>query len=162
MKFDYLQMADAMNVGPDGKVNVLGLGERLLVFPQLPMASRFAIVASLVGEPADAGTYEAEFRLETPDGVEQELFKTTIELAAPDDPDATLLVVGVGLDVVRPFTQEGRHLLRVKVGDQSAQYQFRIKVGQPSPTGSTAAASKASKPGPRSRVAVRAKEAVRP
>jgi hypothetical protein len=131
MKFDYLQLADAMNVSPDGKVNVLGLGIRLLVFPQLPAASRFAVLANVQADLSEVGSHDAEFRLVAPDGTEQDLFRTSIDVNPDLDPEATIVIIGLGLDVVRPFTQEGRYIIRAKVGDVSAEYRFRVKVGSP-------------------------------
>jgi hypothetical protein len=107
MKFDYLQLADAMNVSADGKVNVLGLGIRHMVFPQLPAAARFAILANIVAEPSEAGSYEAEFCLVAPDGTEQDLLRTPVVVDPGNEPETTMVILGLGLDVVRPFSQEG-------------------------------------------------------
>ena len=131
MRFQSLLLADAMNVGSDGKVNALGLGVRLITYPQLPGASPLSVLANIVAEPSEAGLHDAEFCLLLPDGTEEELFRTTVNVTVDaDTPDATMVSVMLGFSMLRPFIDEGVHAVRVKVGVVSAEYKFRVQAAR--------------------------------
>ena len=126
MKIEYLMVADAVNFGPDGKVNMLGMGWRQVNMAQLPSPFSFSIVASVTVPPAEAGAYEGEYSLTLPDGTEEVLSRTPVVFAQPPE-ETVLLGMVLGLEVVaRPLTQAGLYTVRLKVGVASAEYQFRV------------------------------------
>jgi len=134
MKIEYLVLADAMNFGPEGKINILGMGWRRVNLAQLPGPLSFSIIVSITAPPAEAGEYEGEFSLTLPDGTEEPLSRGRVVLAgAPAE--AVLLSLIVGLEVNgKPFTQSGVHVVHVKVGTASADYTFHVNaIAAPAP-----------------------------
>jgi hypothetical protein len=122
---EYVVLADAMNFGPDGKINLLGMGWRQLNLGQLPANVSFSIVVSLIGTRSDAGEYEADFCLVLPDDTEELLTRGPVVLAGP--PEADVLGVVLGLDLVgKPFIRPGRYAVRIKVGTALGEYQFQV------------------------------------
>lgn len=129
MKFEFLVLADAMNFGPEGKVNILGMGWRQVVVAQLPAPLSFAIVASLTGPVSDAGEHVGEFCVVLPDGTEEMLARGPVVLPEPRA-EATSIGLAFGLDVIgKQFAQPGLYTIRATIGPVSAEYQFRVTVG---------------------------------
>lgn len=130
MKFEYLLIADGVNLGPEATVNALGLGWRQVTFSQLPAPLTFAIVANVTVPRSEAGEYPSEFWIELPSGA-RELIRSgpAVFERGPDDVLATSLVMVMG--VARTFTEPGDYRIKGTVGGLSAEYAFRVRVEQP-------------------------------
>lgn len=140
MNVEYVVLADAMNFGPDGKINLLGMGWRQLNLGQLPTNVSFSILVSVIGARPDAGEHEADFCLVLPDGTEELLTRGPVVLDGP--PEADVLGVVLGLDLVgKPFVQPGRYAVRVKVGAALGEYPFQVNAPEASPQEPKAAVS---------------------
>ena len=143
MRFDFLTLADAANNGPEGKLNVLGFGVRVLTLPQLPGASPLAIVGAVTADVAEAGEYDVEVRIEEPDGRSAEVAKARTSLKAKVTDERVPTGITFILGFVRPFRIEGKYIIRASVGDVVAEYPFVVrlsprdagdaKTGEPAP-----------------------------
>jgi hypothetical protein len=140
VKFAYFALADASNRGPDGKVNILGLGARILTVPSLPTTVPLTLVGSVDADVAEAGDFVLRISLTEPDGSEEQVAEFAVaiprEVADPEVPTG----FGFSLVLLRPVRLEGIHVVRGTVGDLVADYVYAVRVS-PEPQGATGSAS---------------------
>jgi hypothetical protein len=129
MRFAYLLLADASSAGNEGKLNLLGIGVRLLRPTELPAAAQLTIAASIEATSDDEiGPYELELSIENPDGSVDTLNTGEVsfqpDAETPDVPRSIIFVVGL----LRSYAQEGTYRIRARVADATADYAFVIRV----------------------------------
>ena len=126
MRFEYLFLADAANQAANGKMNVLGMGVRILTYAALPAASPLAIVGAVEAAVAEAGDYPLVVELVEPDGTVEEIVKATAKV--PSEVTDVRLPTGMGFTIAltRPFRKEGIHYIRASFGDQQASFAFAV------------------------------------
>lgn len=126
MKIDLLTIADAANTTPDGKLNILGLGVRVLTVDGPNHVIPLIVACGVEANVAEAGDYPLTVRLERPDGVVEGVVTATLlipgEVADPRVPTGA----GLTLQMVRGFPVAGVYSLVVDVGGVAAQYVFAV------------------------------------
>jgi hypothetical protein len=127
MKFEYFVLADAANTAQNGKINVLGMGARIVHLERLPGAAPLAIVGGVEATTADAGDYDLRVSMIEPDDSEQVLVDARATLAA-DVPEPELPAgIVFTVDLRRPFRQEGVYRLVASFGTATADYSFAVR-----------------------------------
>ncbi|MFI5284595.1 MAG: DUF6941 family protein [Candidatus Dormibacterales bacterium] len=143
MRFEILSLADAANNAPDGKLNVLGLGIRIVNVPGLPAGMPLAVLGSVSAGPAEAGDYDLDVRMVEPDGTEVPLAqgRSTVpaEVVEPRVPTGVGFVVGFG----GPFRIEGLHVIRARFGKLVMDYEFVVRLQRAPGSSAEAAAGEA-------------------
>ena len=131
MKFEYLSLADAANNGPDGKLNVLGLGPRVLNLAALPGGVPLAIIGGVSAGIEEAGEYGLDLRLIEPDGTDVPL--VSARALVPSDVQDTRAPTGAGFVVAwfGPFRLEGLHRIHAQFGQATADYEFVVRLVRP-------------------------------
>jgi hypothetical protein len=127
LQFEYLVLADAANNAPDGKVNVLGLGARIVTVERLPATLPLALLGLVSGSPEEAGDYEARVTLEEPDGTKETIVEFVGKLNADADPRVPT-GIGMLLNIVRPFRIAGIHRFEMTVGDLTSRYDLLVRM----------------------------------
>lgn len=127
MQFEYLALADAANVGSDGKVNVLGMGARIISYERLPGSSPLALLALVTGLVDEAGEYPVLVELEEPDGTRERMIDAVASIAADADPRVPT-GISLVLNFSRPFRIGGLHTIHVRVGAVEQRYAFLVQV----------------------------------
>ena len=127
MRFEYLVLADAANRADNGKLNVLGMGARILTVERLPAAVPLAILAAVAASTDEAGEYPIELALEEPDGSRAVLVEMTGSV--PSVTEDARVPTGMGLTVAlfRPFRIEGIYRITAKIGEETATYEFLVR-----------------------------------
>lgn len=136
MKVSLAVIADYANLSQEGKLNILGIFDRVHVraFPGgLPQAF---LVVRLVAALEELGTqHRLRFRLTDPDG--RHLSELSIELAVPHEGFAETRAI----DLILPaapmliFEREGPHELAVAI-DEADQHRIKLTVSRlAAPTG---------------------------
>lgn len=135
MRFAFLQLADAASAGPEGKLNALGLGVRVLTFESLPATSPLAIIGSVEASVGEGGEYGLAVSLIEPSGLEVLLVQAKATVV--DDVADTRVPTGIGFSVglLRPFEAEGVYAIRATVGPEVAEYLFVVRTGGSSSAG---------------------------
>jgi hypothetical protein len=128
MRFEYLVLADAANRGVDGKINVLGLGVRILSYPSLPAASPLAIVGAVEAAVDEAGDYALLVKLVEPDGTVEEIVKASAKVPSEVSDERVPTGIGFTIGLTRPFRLEGIHSIRASFGDQQASFAFVVRL----------------------------------
>lgn len=131
MKFDFLSLADAANQTPDGKVNVLGLGARIVTFRSLPAAAPLVIIGSIAASREEAGHYTFRVFLKQPDGSQHLVVEFPGSITADVTDPRVPTGIGFTIGLSRPFTQEGVHHIISTIGDLEAEWVFAVRVSAP-------------------------------
>jgi hypothetical protein len=128
VRFEYLSLADAANSGPEGKLNVLGLGSRIINLPGLPGGTPLAIVGSVSAAVDEAGSYELVVFMVEPDGTEVQLVQGSA--IVPSDVEETRVPTGSGflIGFAGPFRLEGVHRIHARFGTVESDYEFVVRV----------------------------------
>lgn len=127
MQFEYLALADAANVGSDGKVNVLGMGARIISYERLPGSSPLALLALVTGSVDEAGEYPVVVELEEPDGTRERMIDAVGVIAADADPRVPT-GISLVLNFSRPFRIVGLHTIHLRVGEIEQKYEFLVQI----------------------------------
>ena len=119
MEVDLALMADAATVDASGKLNILGVFDRIAA-PGFPMQhGRLSLVLRFVAGMQDAGVHKAEILLQTPRG--EELVRLNGEINLDPGPAGAGGMIRVpqviNLDGL-VFPEAGRYALEVKVDGQ--------------------------------------------
>jgi hypothetical protein len=117
MRFELLTIADAANRGPEGKLNVLGMGARILTFAELPGSAPLVLLGSIAAMTTEAGIYPLRVTRRDPDGSEHVLVEAdgVVPSEAADDRIPTGIAFTIGMS--GPFTQEGVYQIVATLGD---------------------------------------------
>ncbi len=132
MRFELLSLADAANNGPDGKLNVLGLGTRIVNLAGLPGGVPMVIVGSISAGLEEAGDYELDLRMVEPDGMEMPLIHSRAVVPAEVDDSRVPTGAGFVVGFIGPFRIEGVHKIRVRFGELVGDYDFVVRLHRPS------------------------------
>lgn len=154
MQVEYLTLADAANLGEGGKINILGLGTRLLNYEKLPGISPMVVLAAVSAMTTEAGDYPIELIIVEPDGTEETIVTTVGHVNNEVEDSRVPTGIGMSVDILRPFRIEGVHSLRLTVGELKARYDFVVRVRAPKTSagdGSEVPVPKAAKPRPRAK-----------
>ena len=127
MRFEYLFLADAANSAADGKINVLGLGVRILTYSELPASSPLVIVGAVEATVEEAGDYALRVELFEPDGTIEELVNAAAKVTTEVKDSRVPTGIGFTIALSRPFRQEGVHVIRATVANEVAQYAFVVR-----------------------------------
>lgn len=128
MKITMLTLADAGNLGPDGKLNALGLGVRV-IRRQEDGSSIVPLVILALAEATDAdhGSQPIRISLQEPSGKRRGLIDDSLEVT-PSPPEEADLPNEVRVQVSMPFlvNELGIHTLRMQLGKATANYRFVV------------------------------------
>jgi len=126
MKIAFLTIADAANDGPDGKLNFLGAGIRILRPSAANALISLVIVGQVDADDTEAGTYPVQLFMTGPDGVEVMRLEFDGVVGASDDPEVPT-GFGFVINLARPFTLSGLYRLVARVADLiPAEYIFKV------------------------------------
>ncbi len=131
MQFEYLTIADAVSNGPDGKLNVLGLGVRIANVESLPADTPMTILGAVAASVDEAGTYEVEVSISAPDGSREVIAHGTAELSATLADPRVPTGLTFSIPGVRSFRIEGVHTLEARVGELTRTYELLVRVQDP-------------------------------
>lgn len=143
MKFEYLLLADAANNGPDGKVNVLGLGTRIVTFDRLPGGLPLTVLGSVAADASEAAEYDVEVAIVEPDGTREVMVQSKAAVSSHVEDTRVPTGISFVLGFLRPFRIEGVHSFEARVGDVTARYDFLVRLrressSEPAQAGSAA------------------------
>lgn len=134
MKFEYLLLADAANNGPDGKLNVLGLGTRIVTFESFPAGAPLTVLGSVAADASEAGEYDLEVSIVEPDGTRQPMVQARATVSSQVEDARVPTGISFVLGFLRPFRIEGVHSFEARVGEVTARYDFLVRLRrEPSP-----------------------------
>ena len=120
-------MADALNLGPDGKLNVLGLGSRVLRLAHLPATTPLVVIMMVEADASEAAEYPLIVDLVEPDGTRENLVTATGEVPTQMLDPRVPTGFGGSLDLGnRPFRIEGVYRLEATAGPAAAVYVFSV------------------------------------
>lgn len=128
MQIDFLTLADAANNGPDGKLNVLGLGARVLTYGSLPATSPLVVLAAASAGVEEAGEYAVAVAIVEPDGTRELLVESMGRVNAEVVDARVPTGIGVVLNLFRPFRLEGVHRFEVRFGELTQTYEFLVRL----------------------------------
>lgn len=127
MKIAYLLLADSANQSADGKLNVLGLGIRVINAGQLPVSLSVSVLASAEMPIEERGPKRIRLTLQAPGG-EETLVEDVAEMEARDEilPDLPLQLnlqfALTGLE----FKAAGPHRVVLEVDGARAEYPVLV------------------------------------
>lgn len=128
MKISLLTLADAANSAPEGKLNVLGMGVRIIRRGN-PGRVIVPMVVVAVGEATDAdlGERPIDLSVTAPSGKSTTLLTDTLEIT-PNDPGRIDLPNEVRVQIAMPFILEeaGTFTLRMRLAGAKASYRFQV------------------------------------
>jgi hypothetical protein len=129
VRFEFLSLADAANNGPEGKLNVLGFGARILTLPSLPAAVPLVVVGGVAAGTDEAGAFDLAVHMIEPDGTEVQLARGPASI--PSVVRENRLPTGVNFLVGfrGPFRTYGLHSIRARFGGIEATYDFVVVQG---------------------------------
>ena len=128
MKFEYLLLADAAKNGPDGKLNVLGLGARIVTFESFPAGSPLTVLGSVTADASEAGEYDIEVAMVQPDGTREPMVQAKATVSSEVEDARVPTGISFVLGFLRPFRIEGVHSFEARVGDVTARYDFLVRL----------------------------------
>lgn len=120
MNLDFAFVADAATVQPGGKINVLGVFDRIRV-PEFPTRhARIALVMRLATSAPDAGEHAAVIRLMGPDGEKVLSLDGNLKVGPASDPDTVTRIPHIlNLDRV-VFKTPGRYVFEIEIDGEMA------------------------------------------
>jgi hypothetical protein len=135
MRIDLLTIADAANTTPDGKLNILGLGARVLTVdgPNHPIP--LVVACGVEATVEEAGDYPLGVRLERPDGVVEDIVMSTLTIPSEVTDPRVPTGAGLTLQLARGFPVPGVYRLAVDVGSLAAEYVFAVVFAADQPAG---------------------------
>ena len=133
MRARYALLADYVNQTNDGKLNILGIFERILAAQVPAIHGAMHLVIAFETDPPDRGqAKQVEVRLLEADGRELLRMATTMQIPA-DAPLVAQIPQVIGLAGLR-FERFGRYAFYVTVnGEQKAEIPFSVEL-PPAPT----------------------------
>jgi hypothetical protein len=141
MRFAYLLLTDASSAS-EGKLNLLGVGARVLKPPTLPAPAFLTLAGAVEGTDGEAGEYDLVITLTDPDGAATQLVAGRTTLPAATD-HAELLPNSVfTIAFTHVYEKPGIYRLTARFGDIAETYKFLV-----APTRAPAATRKARKKG---------------
>jgi hypothetical protein len=137
MQFEYLVIADAASNGPEGKVNALGIGVRVVNLDHLPNQASMTILGSVSASLSEAGPYDVRVAMIAPDGSRDVLAQGLAEVPSQVPDIRVPTGLAFGLPGVRTFNLEGVYTVEAQVGELIKTYEFVVrlvpKVAPPKP-----------------------------
>ena len=130
MEIEYFLVADSANGGPDGKVNALGIGVRVLSYERLPAATPLAILLHISARPGEVHEIPIQLSLTEPDGTREILVDTVAPINATVNDERVPTGINLQLGLVRPYRIEGVHRFEVQAGELRRSYDVVVRVGQ--------------------------------
>lgn len=120
MNLDFAFVADAATVQPGGKINVLGVFDRIRV-PEFPARhARVALVMRLATSGPDAGDHAAVIRLVGPDGEQVLSLDGNLKVGPASDPHAVTRIPHIlNLDRV-VFKTPGTYTFEIRIDGEMA------------------------------------------
>ena len=120
MELDFALIADAATVDGSGKLNVLGVFDRIQARAFPARHGRIALVLRFSAGVADAGTHQVEIRLRSPDGTEVLRLDGRMDLRSTGRPDSDQIKVPhvLNLDGIT-FPKEGTYHFDISAGGRS-------------------------------------------
>jgi hypothetical protein len=129
MQIDFFLVADSANNGPEGKLNALGLGVRILNYERLPAVTPLALLLQVSAPTSEAGNVPVEIVLVEPDNTREILLSGTGQISSESVDDRIPTGFGFNLGLVRPYRIEGVHRFEATVGQLTGQYEVLVRVG---------------------------------
>ncbi|TVP75256.1 MAG: hypothetical protein EA352_08720 [Gemmatimonadales bacterium] len=120
MKLDFAFVADAATVQPGGKINVLGVFDRIRV-PEFPTRhARIALVMRLATSGPDAGEHSAVIRLMGPEGEKVLSLDGNLRVGPASDPTSVTRIPHIlNLDRV-VFKTPGQYAFEIEIDGELA------------------------------------------
>lgn len=136
MKLQYLLVADAAASGAFGKMDVLGLGVRVLRPGRLPSLTPLNILVGAEADPAELGEQSIKISVQAPSAKAAVVVDDTV-VVAPRPAEEEGLPIEVRLHLAFPFitTEPGVYTFRVQIGRLRATYKVLV-IGSESESGS--------------------------
>jgi len=133
MKIPMAVLADEANVSQEGKLNVLGVFDRIQATAVPVMHPRMVFAFRVQTEHADSGrTFPVQVRLADAEG--QVLFEAVGEITgAPIAPGDLATLNQVFSLVGVEFPREGLHRFTVAIGAEQREVEFLVQVAAPDP-----------------------------
>ncbi len=127
MRFSYLFLADAANRSPDGKLNALGIGARILTVREFPSQLPVVVLGAVDASVDEAGSYDLVVEITEPDGTVVPLVhaRATVDSEVTDPRVPTGISFMLGLS--HPFTREGIYTIVARVADCETHYEFVVR-----------------------------------
>ncbi len=128
MRFELLMLAESASPAPRGKINVLGLGSRVITLETVPETVPLSIVGMVEVPLAEAGTYDLRVTVTDPNGQTTELIHHEVETAA--DVEDERLPTGLSFVIAnaREYDVVGIYTLKATMGPASAEYPFVVRL----------------------------------
>ncbi|MEX0625557.1 MAG: hypothetical protein WD402_03335 [Chloroflexota bacterium] len=129
MRIAYLLVADSANQSNDGKLNVLGMGVRVINAPVLPFPVALTVLVSAQLDHAERGAKHVKLSLATPSG-SQVLIDDTAPMESRENMIENLPLqlnfqfVLSGL----AFKEAGLHHFIVEIEGERAEYPFVVQI----------------------------------
>ena len=115
MEVDLALLADAATIDATGKINILGIFDRISVSQFPAQHGRISLVLRLTAGTSEVGTHEMEIRLSDPNGAEVLSLNGEMQLVGGPDAGAAIRVPHIlNLDGL-VFPGPGRYSFDVKV-----------------------------------------------
>lgn len=116
MNLDFALIADAATVDGGGKLNVLGIFDRIRVREFPARHGRIALILRLAAGPVDTGEHEADIRLLDPDGGQVLKLDGTLTVGKPSSSSAptTRIPHVLNLDGIN-FSSAGTYHFEIRI-----------------------------------------------
>lgn len=128
MQFEYLTIADAVNNGPEGKINALGMGARIANFESLPAQAAMTVLFAVSATVDEAGQYEVDVAIRAPDGSREMIAHGPAELIREVADARVPTGLTFAVPSIRSFGTEGVHSIEVRVGELTRSYDFLVRI----------------------------------